>query len=101
MLPAYVRHADRWTGSCLAARNHCPTKATRITTYPTTMTRLLTWVPWSIESNIGGRPSVKMMTPTICTIVMSRYTQSSVSNAEANQLKLIHAHHTANVANKN
>ena len=41
------------------------------------------------------------MTPTICTIVVRRYTQSSVSYAEANHAKLIHAHDTANVAKQN
>ena len=41
------------------------------------------------------------MTPTICTIVVSRYTQSSVSYAEANHAKLIQAHDTANVAKQN
>ena len=34
------------------------------------------------------------MTPTICTIVRIRCSQSSVSNADANQVKLIHAQHT-------
>ena len=29
---AYVRHAERRCGSCLAARNHCATNAIRITT---------------------------------------------------------------------
>ena len=41
------------------------------------------------------------MTPTICTIVVRRYTQSSVSYAEANHAKLIQAHDTANVAKQN
>ena len=35
-----------------------------------------------------------MMTPTICTIVSTRCSQSSVSNADANHVKLIHAQHT-------
>ena len=39
-----------------------------------------------------------MITPTICTIVASRNTQSSVSYAEANQEKLIHAQQIANTA---
>ena len=34
------------------------------------------------------------MTPTICTIVSTRCSQSSVSNADANHVKLIHAQHT-------
>ncbi len=38
------------------------------------------------------------MTPNICTIVASRKTQSSVSYADANQVKLIQAHDTAYVA---
>ena len=41
-----------------------------------------------------------MTTPVICTIVVSRYTQSSVSYADANHVKLIHAHTTPNIANK-
>ena len=38
----YVRQAERRCGSCLAARNHCPTNAIRITTYPATITLLST-----------------------------------------------------------
>ena len=40
-----------------------------------------------------------MHAPTICTIVATRNTQSSVSNADANHEKLIHAQVTAKVAN--
>jgi hypothetical protein len=40
--------------------------------------------PWSIDANICGSPSESTMTPTICTIVARRKTQSSVSYAEAN-----------------
>src|SRR6266511_2496450 len=47
--------------------------------------------PSSSEWNICGSPSARMITPTICTIVAIRNTQSSVSYADANQLKLIHA----------
>ena len=39
-----------------------------------------------------------MITPTICTIVASRNAQSSVSYAEANQEKLIHAQQIAKIA---
>ena len=39
-----------------------------------------------------------MITPIICTIVASRKAQSSVSYAEANQGKLIHAQQIPNVA---
>ena len=41
-----------------------------------------------------------MITPTICIIVSSRYTQSSVSYAEANQLKPTQAQHTKSVAHR-
>ena len=53
--------------------------AIRITTYPATKTRLSTCSPCSIEANTGGMPSARMMTPTICSMVVTRYTQSSVS----------------------
>ncbi len=39
-----------------------------------------------------------MITPTICTIVATRKAQSSVSYADANQEKLIHAQQTPNTA---
>jgi hypothetical protein len=39
-----------------------------------------------------------MITPIICTIVASRKAQSSVSYAEANHEKLIHAQQIPNVA---
>ena len=41
------------------------------------------------------------MTPAICTIVKTRNSQSSVSNAEANQEKLIHAQMIAATAKAN
>ncbi len=41
------------------------------------------------------------MTPNICTIVISRKIQSSVSYADANQVKLIHAQETENAAKAN
>jgi hypothetical protein len=43
------------------------------------MTPLSSVEPWSIEANICSSPSARMITPTICTIVASRKTQSSVS----------------------
>ena len=51
----------------------------RITTYPATITPLSSVAPWSIEANICSRPSARTITPTICTIVARRKTQSSVS----------------------
>ena len=39
-----------------------------------------------------------MITPTICTIVASRKAQSSVSYADANHEKLIHAQQIAKIA---
>src|ERR1700733_15050617 len=100
MAIAYARQADRRSGSWFAARNHWITMAMRITTYPATSTRLLTCSPPAIEANTFGIPKVRTRTPTICSIVVSRYTQSSVSYAEANQLKLIHAQLTEKVANE-
>lgn len=87
----------RYFGS-RAARNHCAIMATRMTTYPATITLLLKVPSSSIDSNISGSPIARMMTPTICTIVVTRKSQSSVSNADANQVKLIHAHTMANIA---
>jgi hypothetical protein len=69
---AYVKQAERRRGSCLAARNHCPTNEIRITTYPATMTLLSTWPPWSIDANIAGMPSASTMTPTIWSMVINR-----------------------------
>jgi hypothetical protein len=43
------------------------------------MTALSTVSPWSRDSNMSGRPRAKINTPSICTIVASRKTQSSVS----------------------
>ena len=61
---------------------------------------MLTCSPPAIEENTCGIPNVRTRTPTICSIVVSRYTQSSVSYAEANQLKLIHAQLTEKVTNE-
>ena len=56
----------------------------RITPYPTTMTPTSRASPRSIEANISGIRSDKMITPTICTMVAIRNTQSSLSYADAN-----------------
>ena len=40
-------------------------------------------------------PAASTRTPAIWTIVITRYSQSSVSKAEANQVKFIHAHQIA------
>ena len=50
-----------------------------MTTYPATTTPSAMSSPWSSDSNICGRPSETTITPTICTIVARRKTQSSVS----------------------
>ena len=55
--------------------------------------------PSSIELNIAGNPSASTITPTICSIVVMRKSQTSVSYADANQEKLVHAQVIANVAN--
>ena len=57
---------------------------TRITTYPATMTPTSRVPPRSMDANISGIPSDKTITPTICTIVATRNTQSSLSYADAN-----------------
>ncbi len=69
----------RRAGSATAARAHCSTIGTRMTTYPSTSTRLSRCSPAASDSNIGGTPSARISTPTICTIVVSRNSQSSVS----------------------
>ena len=63
------------------------------------MTRLSRVWPSSIEWKTGGMPSASTTTPTIWTIVVIRKNQSSVSYAEANQVKLIQAQQIANIAN--
>ncbi|QIK71010.1 hypothetical protein G7070_00340 [Propioniciclava coleopterorum] len=45
-------------------------------------------------------PVVRMRTPAIWIMVATRTVQSSVSNAESNQVLLIHAQHTANSTKK-
>jgi hypothetical protein len=54
--------------------------------------------PSSREWNTGGSPIARMITPIICTIVASRKAQSSVSYADANHEKLIHAQQIPKVA---
>ena len=48
---------------------------------------------WS--SNARGTPAASTRTPLICSMVSRRYGTSSVSYAEANQVKFIHAHQIA------
>ena len=69
---AKIMAAGRRTGSCLPARSHWKIIGTRITTYPRTITRLSSTSPSSSEANMSGRPSARISTPTICTIVVSR-----------------------------
>ena len=52
---------------------------TRMTTYPVTISCRSTWSPSTSDSNILGRPRASTSTPAICTIVVSRKIQSSVS----------------------
>ena len=70
--PAYVSAAVRCAGTCTATRHHCTTSATRITTYPATMTPLSTPWPPSTEAKNAGMPSANTITPIICTIVVVR-----------------------------
>jgi len=101
MVATYVRQTWLRPGSWRDARSHWKTIATRITTYPMTITRVSRWSPSCSDSKSAGSPSARMSTPTICTIVVSRKIQSSVSYADANHAKLIHAHDTAKVAKAN
>lgn len=79
----------RCSGSEIARRTHCATIANRMITYPTVM--IAHW-PSTIAS---CTPAARTRTPAIWTIVVRRYSQSSVSKAEANQVKFIHAHQIA------
>ena len=67
-----VRQTVARSGSWREARHHWKIIGTRITTYPSTITRLSTWSPSCSDSNICGSPSARISTPTICTIVVSR-----------------------------
>jgi len=49
-----------------------------ITTYPMTITVTSIGPPWSRDSNSSSRPSVQTVTPTICSKVATRSSQSSV-----------------------
>jgi hypothetical protein len=81
----------RSAGFVRDARSHCTIMATRITTYATT-----TIVKsGSCASKTGAMPAAITSTPAICTIVTTRYSQSSTSNDVANQVKFIHAHQIA------
>lgn len=63
--------------------------ASRMITYPQVTTA------HSPSAIAAWTPVASTSTPPICTIVVSRYSQSSTSNAEANQVKFIHAHQMA------
>ena len=80
----YVRAAGACAGSCRAARDQRKTIDSRIPTYPLTMTRTSKVDPLSRDANISGSPSASTITPTICTSVATRNTQSSLSYADAN-----------------
>jgi hypothetical protein len=60
---------------------------------------LFTWSPSSIDANTSAIPRASTRTPTIWINVRSRKTQSSVSYADANQEKLIHAQLIENATN--
>jgi hypothetical protein len=49
----------------------------------------------SPRSNARGTPAASTSTPLICSMVSKRYGTSSVSYADANQVKFIHAHQMA------
>ena len=89
MPPAYLNAASRNSGFSIPARIHCPTIATRMMRYPTTIVRK------SLFSMVTGTPAASTSTPAICTSVSRRYRASSTSNADANQVKLTQAHQTA------
>ena len=87
--------AFRYSSWSCATRSHWSTTATRMTTYPPTMTPVSRLPPSSMEEKTAGRPIATTRTPAIWTMVRTRKSQSSLSNAEANQVKLIHAQTTA------
>lgn len=62
------------------------------------MARMSRWSPSSREVNISPIPMAKTTTPAICTMVSSRCSQSSVSKAEANHVKLIQEIRIAKIA---
>ncbi len=64
--PANRRAVLRPAGLERAARSHCPTSATRITTYPSVTT------PKSRSSNARGTPAARISAPAIWTSVASR-----------------------------
>ena len=68
----YVIAVARRSGSSRATRSHWKTIGTRITTYPSTITRLSRTSPSSMDANMSGSPSARISTPIICTIVASR-----------------------------
>ena len=84
IVQTYASAAPRRGGSSRAARSQRKTMGMRMTTYPATITPLSRTSPSSIDANACSRPSASTITPTICTIVARRITQSSVSYADAN-----------------
>ena len=46
-------------------------------------------------SNMAGTPAARIKAPVICTNTASRYGTSSLSYADANHVKFIHAHQMA------
>src|SRR6266508_4718212 len=87
VMPSAYRAAQvRRRGSARITRSHWVTIASRMITYPMTTTRR------SPRSNAAEMPEANTSTPAICTSVVIRYGPSSVSYAEANQVKFIQAH---------
>lgn len=66
--------------------------------YPTTMSRLFGLWPCAAASKLTGSPKVRTMTPIIWTSVATRNSASSLSYADANHVKFIHAHVMAKMA---
>ena len=56
---------------------------------------LLTAAPLAAQKPARGTPAARMSTPTIWTNVSSRYGTSSLSYADENHVKFIHAHQMA------
>ena len=86
---AIARSVPARAGSCRAARSHSGTSAIRITTYPRVTT------PRSWASNARGTPAARISAPVIITNTARRKTTSSLSYADANHVKFIHAHQMA------
>ncbi len=72
-----------------------------MTAYPAMMPVRSMTSPRSSEANSAGRPRATITTPTICTAVSTRKSQSSVTNADVNHVKFTQAHATTSIASRN